>query len=152
MGAETADTDTGHPQERARPTQPGGGLLRQNRQARNQGVSTMNTEFPRQGKGSNTLQTGSRRVTPVGVTSGHTCWIGLHTVTPRILPLHDYTILEQMISSSAAAAAAAKLVQSCPTLCDPIDGSPLGSSVLGFSRQEYWSGFPFPSPMHESEK
>jgi len=22
---------------------------------------------------------------------------------------------------------------------------------LGFSRQEYWSGFPFPSPMHESE-
>ena len=23
---------------------------------------------------------------------------------------------------------------------------------LGFSRQEHWSGFPFPSPMHESEK
>ena len=23
---------------------------------------------------------------------------------------------------------------------------------LGFSRQEYWSGLPFPSPMHESEK
>ena len=29
----------------------------------------------------------------------------------------------------AAAAAAAKSLQSCPTLCDPIDGSPLGSSV-----------------------
>ena len=29
------------------------------------------------------------------------------------------------------AAAAAKLVQSCPTLCDPIDGSPPGSSVPG---------------------
>ena len=28
-------------------------------------------------------------------------------------------------------AAAAKLLQSCPTLCDPIDGSPLGSSVPG---------------------
>ena len=28
-----------------------------------------------------------------------------------------------------AAAAAAKLLQSCPTLCDPIDGSPPGSSV-----------------------
>ena len=27
------------------------------------------------------------------------------------------------------AAAAAKSLQSCPTLCDPIDGSPLGSSV-----------------------
>ena len=30
-----------------------------------------------------------------------------------------------------AAAAAAKSLQSCPTLCDPTDGSPLGSSVPG---------------------
>ena len=93
-----------------------------------------------------------------------------------------------------AAAAAAKSLQSCPTLCDPIDGSPLGSPVpgilqartlewvaisfsnawkwkvkvnlvsrvqplatpwtaayqvsppMGFSRQEYWSGVPLPSP------
>ena len=52
----------------------------------------------------------------------------------------------------AAAAAAAKSLQSCPTLCDPVDGSPSGSSSLGFSRQEHWSGLPFPSPMHESEK
>ena len=29
------------------------------------------------------------------------------------------------------AAAAAKLLQSCPTLCDPIDSSPPGSSVPG---------------------
>ena len=29
------------------------------------------------------------------------------------------------------AAAAAKSLQSCPTLCDPIDGSPTGSSVSG---------------------
>ena len=29
------------------------------------------------------------------------------------------------------AAAAAKSLQSCPTLCDPIDGSPPGSPVLG---------------------
>ena len=28
-------------------------------------------------------------------------------------------------------AAAAKSLQLCPTLCDPIDGSPLGSSVPG---------------------
>ena len=28
-------------------------------------------------------------------------------------------------------AAAAKLLQSCPTLCDPIDGSPPGSAVPG---------------------
>ena len=92
------------------------------------------------------------------------------------------------------AAAAAKSLQSCPTLCDPIDGSPPGSSVpgilqawtlewvaisfsiawkwkvkvkslsfdqlvatpwtaahqapptMGFSRQEYWSDLPLPSP------
>ena len=44
------------------------------------------------------------------------------------------------------------MLQSCPTLCNPIDGSPPGSPSLGFSRQEYWSGLPFPSPMHESEK
>ena len=31
----------------------------------------------------------------------------------------------------AAAAAAAKSLQSCPTLCDPIDGSPSGSAVSG---------------------
>ena len=30
-----------------------------------------------------------------------------------------------------AAAAAAKSLQSCPTLCDPIDGSPTGSPVPG---------------------
>ena len=89
---------------------------------------------------------------------------------------------------------AAKSLQSCPTLCDPIDGSPPGSAVpgilqartlewvaisfsnawkwkvivkslsrvrlvatpwtaanqappsKGFSRQEYWSGLPLPSP------
>ena len=88
----------------------------------------------------------------------------------------------------------AKLLQSCPTLCDPIDGRPPGSAVpeilqartlewvaisfsnawkwkvkvkslshaqpsatsstaayqapssMGFSRQEYWSGMPLPSP------
>ena len=93
-----------------------------------------------------------------------------------------------------AAAAALKSLQSCPTLCDPIDGSPPGSAVprilqartlewvaislsnawkwkvkvkslscvwllatpwsaayqappsMGFSRQDYWSGVPLPSP------
>ena len=92
------------------------------------------------------------------------------------------------------AAAAAKSLQSCPTLCDPVDGSPPGSAIpgilqartlewvaisfsnagkrkvkvksfsrvrlfvtpwtaayqappsVGFSRQEYWSGVPLPSP------
>ena len=33
--------------------------------------------------------------------------------------------------ATAAAVAAAKSCQSCPTLCDPIDSSPTGSSVPG---------------------
>ena len=97
------------------------------------------------------------------------------------------------------AAAAAKSLQSCLTLCDPIDGSQPGSPVpgilqartlewvaisfsnawkwkvkvkllsrvrllatpwiaahqappsMGFSRQEYWSGVPLPSPTREAE-
>ena len=52
----------------------------------------------------------------------------------------------------ADAAAAAKSLQSCQTLCDPIDSSPPGSSIPGISRQGHWSGLPFPSPMHESKK
>ena len=32
---------------------------------------------------------------------------------------------------TTAAVAAAKSLQSCPTLCDPIDSSPPGSPVLG---------------------
>ena len=55
-------------------------------------------------------------------------------------------------NSHTSSAAAAKSLQSCLTLCDPIDGSPPGSPSLGFSRQEHWSGLPFPSPMHKSEK
>ena len=39
------------------------------------------------------------------------------------------------------------LLQSCPSLCNPLDCSPPGSSVRGIlQEQEYWSGLPFPSP------
>ena len=48
--------------------------------------------------------------------------------------------------------AAAKSLQSCLTLCDPIDGSPPGSPVPGILQARTLSGLPFPSPMHESEK
>ena len=36
--------------------------------------------------------------------------------------------------------------QSCPTLFSLMDCGPPVSSVYGISRQEYWSGLPFPSP------
>ena len=106
---------------------------------------------------------------------------------------------KRLCLSKFHAAAAAKLLQSCPTLCDPIDRSPPGSPIpgilqartlgwvaisfsnawkwkvkvkslspvqllatpwtaahqapqfMGFSRQEYWSGVPLPSPkLHTS--
>ena len=119
-----------------------------------------------------------------GVWSGHTI---------RLFP---YFLYMRCSTSScfAAAAAATKSLQSCSTLCDPIDRSPPDSPVpgilqartlewvaisfsnawkwkvkvkslsrvwlfatpwtaayqappsMGFSRQEYWSGVPLPSP------
>ena len=117
--------------------------------------------------------------------------------TPIVQNEDPIYLLLTVLSQSfviAAAAAAAKSLQSCPTLCDPIDGSPPGSPVpgilqartlewvaisfsnawkwkvkgkslsrvrllatpwtaahqappsMGFSRQEYWSGVPLPSP------
>ena len=38
------------------------------------------------------------------------------------------------------------VTQSHPTLCDPMSSSLPGSSVHGFSRQEYWDGLPCPPP------
>ena len=51
-----------------------------------------------------------------------------------------------------AAAAAAKLLQSCPTLCGSKAAAHQAPLSMGFSRQEYWSELPFPSPVHKSEK
>ena len=57
-------------------------------------------------------------------------------VAQSCLTLQDSMDCNQLGSSfqakiSAAAAAAAKSLQSCPTLCDPIDGSTPGSPVPG---------------------
>ena len=43
----------------------------------------------------------------------------------------DITLSDFTEYYKAAAAAAAKSLQSYPTLCDPIDGSPPGSAILG---------------------
>ena len=47
---------------------------------------------------------------------------------------------------NAETSASAKPLQSCLTLCDPMDCSLPGSLSMGFSGQEYQSGLPFPSP------
>ena len=59
-------------------------------------------------------------------------------------------IIVSLISLSdfiVTAAAAAKSLQSCPTLCYPIDGSPPGSSVPGIlhARILEWVAIPFPN-------
>ena len=39
-----------------------------------------------------------------------------------------------------------EVAQSCPTLSNPMDCSHQAPPSIGFSRQEYWSGVPLPSP------
>ena len=57
------------------------------------------------------------------------CSMGPHTAlsqTPCSVPQVGFEHL-----AFTAAATAAKSLQSCPTLCDPIDGSPPGSAIPG---------------------
>ena len=56
------------------------------------------------------------------------------------------------VISATAAAAAAMSLQSCPTLCDPIDGSQPGSAVPGILQARPLEWVAIPSPRHESEK
>ena len=57
---------------------------------------------------------------------------------------------EKYVHMYAAAAAAAKSRQSYPTLCDPIDGSPPGSSVPGIlqARVLEWGAIAFSEYMY----
>ena len=69
------------------------------------------------------------------------------TKISKVMIWYPNIILSVMDKTTAATA---KLLQSCPALCNPIDSSPPGSPVPGI--QEHWSGLTFPSPMHASEK
>ena len=89
----------------------------------------------------------------------HWRWVLYHWATSEAQFYYflKFTLLwliynNRIVLYNCTAAAAAKSLQSCPTLCDPIGSSPPGSAVPGILRQEHWSGLPFPSPMHESEK
>ena len=76
------------------------------------------------------------------------------TISPFQLECQNLSrfLMLQLSCPLRLSAAAAKSLQSCLTPCDRIDGSHQAPSSLGFSRQELWSGLPFPSPVHESEK
>ena len=78
--------------------------------------------------------------------------VSLHSSSSKVQPLHLTLDQNNSIQYYLAAATAAKLLQSCPALCDPIDGSPPGSPVPGILQAKTLDGLPFPSPMHESEK
>ena len=71
------------------------------------------------------------------------CW-GLIQVTAPFEANLD-SVLCFVKVTAAAAAAAAKSIQSCPTLCDPIDGSPPGSPVPGIlqARTLEWAAISF---------
>ena len=69
-----------------------------------------------------------------------------HPSRPLPTPSKEIRPLNQGQCTSQWRGPAAGLTQSCPTLHDPMDYSPPGSSVHGISRQEYWSGLPFPPP------
>ena len=49
----------------------------------------------------------------------------------RVIALQNFAVFSQTSTWISHAAAAAKLLQSCPTLCDSIDGSPPGSTIPG---------------------
>ena len=48
-----------------------------------------------------------------------------------MITIPNIVVFSQSAAAAAAAAAAAKSLQSCPTLCDPIDGGPSGSPIPG---------------------
>ena len=92
-------------------------------------------------------------------TSMHDYWKNHSSLTRQTFVGKVMSLLLNMLSRLvitflkwAAAAAAAKLLQLCPTLCNPIEAAHQAPPSLGFFRQEHWSGLPFPSPMHENEK
>ena len=64
----------------------------------------------------------------------------LFTLSHQGSPIVGYNVVHM-----SAAAAAAKSFQSCPTLCDPINGSPPGSPVPGIlqARTLEWGAISF---------
>ena len=65
--------------------------------------------------------------------------------------LAEFTASHAHFLTKAAAAVLSHF--SCVQLCaTPSMAAPQAPPSLGFSRQEHWSGLPFPSPMHEREK
>ena len=68
------------------------------------------------------------------------------TFTSLILkPEKSAQNLFPVTTANKTAAAAAKSLQSCLLCATPLTGAHQAPLSMGFSRQEYWSGVPFPS-------
>ena len=69
-------------------------------------------------------------------------------IEPESPVLADGCFTAEPPEKPGTAAAAAKSLQLCPTLCDPIDGSPPGSSLHGIfqARVLEWGAIAFSSP------
>ena len=67
-------------------------------------------------------------------------WVENRILIGPLAPSHVHICIHVYICMQT------KLLQFCPALYDPMDCSLSGSSVMEFSRQEYWSGLPFPPP------
>ena len=90
-------------------------------------------------------------------------WSGLPFPIPGIFPiqglnLHFLCLLHWQADSlplshlgspniSINVKSESEVAQSCPTLCDPWTVAHQAPSSMGFSRHEYWSELPFPSPI-----
>ena len=70
----------------------------------------------------------------------------LEFVLKLISQISDLASLDQGTSESGSWLDCCLAAKSCPTLFDPRDCSPQGSSVYRISWQKYWSGLPFLSP------
>ena len=69
------------------------------------------------------------------------------------IPLHQIITFKNVTSFKYMfLATAAKSLQSCPTLCDPIDDCPPGCPVPGILQARTLEWVAISSPMHESEK
>ena len=76
------------------------------------------------------------------------CWLAAGWEKGELRKMYwapDKRLAQCWVPAAAAAAAAAKSLQSCPTLCDPTDGSPPGSPVPGIlqSRTLEWVAISF---------
>ena len=63
-----------------------------------------------------------------------------------IQPAHSSVLASLFLCPVAGRGREGVVAQSCPTLATPWTVAYQASPSMGFSRQEYWSGLPFPSP------